>query len=239
MCLRIHRAMGLFAVFGISGIASAASLSVVTDAGTTNTTTALTGFSTTGAQMDGMSVRAFFSDGSQSVGTWADTGASSGAASVASRFSLSESGDTFGGTWSLSNLAAGLSITRVVIDAGVGDSVFDLTSPATGTPGSANGWTFQLVSANVWDIVATYRNQVALGAAAPVGDLWRHLDIAFNNANGLASGQTVQYIADTDNLQFAGDIAPVVPLPMAVWGGLVLLGGIGATHKLRAGKPEL
>ena len=209
-------------------IAQAGTVDVFFDNGTTNTTTALTGFGTTGAQMDGMRVTAYFSDGTSAAADWADTGVDSGGVSVGNRFSLNEAGTTFSNNFTLRNLSPTLSLTRVYIDAGPGDTVFDIDWPtpgsvSEGTPGSANGQRFVVTSANAWDIDATYIDRVSLGAAAPVGDLWRYLDITFTNVGGFAPGSVITYVTDTDNLLFAGDLTPV-PLPPAVLGGAPLLG---------------
>jgi hypothetical protein len=67
---------------------------------------------------------------------------------------------------------------------------------------------------------------VALGAAAPVGDLFRRLNVRFVNSGGLFPGRSIQYYTDTDNLQFAGDLTPV-PVPPAVFAGSALLAASG------------
>ena len=213
--------------------AHAGSLVVTTNNGTQNNTTALTGFQTTGAQMDGMVVTAFFADGLQETAIWTDTGAVSGAAS-GTRFKLSESGDTFSSLWTLENVSS-FGLTELRIDAGPGDTVYDTNWPGEGTPGSANGRSFEY-SGNIalvpWDIRAEYRDVVALGAGAPVGDLFRRLNVQFVNSGGLHSNRSIQYFTDTDNLRFAGDIAPV-PVPPAVFAGSALLAASGLVSAAR------
>jgi hypothetical protein len=216
-----------------------AAYSVSFNAGTTNTTTALTGFSTTGAMMDGMKVTAFFADNTIELAIWGDTGANSGSA-AGTGWRLDESGDTYGGIWSLYN-NSGKGLSKLLIDAGPGDTVFDIDyAGGFGTAGSANGWTFQVygnTDAGL-NIAATYIDEVALGDDAPVGDLWRYLEIDFAaNGSALASGQYLRYITDTDNIKFAGDLNPRVPEPaaIAVWSVLSVV-GLGLIRRSRRSK---
>jgi len=187
--------------------------------GVEHTTAALTGYSTYGDAMDGMSVRAYFAGGGSQTASWGDTGPGSGAAS-GTGWSLSESGDTFGGRWYLSSNDA---LVGLEIYAAPGDTVFDtidsLNSP-TDTPGSARGWAFEQISiSNAADIDATYSDIVALGDADPVGDLYARLYLSFSTG---ITGLT--FITDTDSAASAGDVNPVIPAP-----GAFLLGTIGVS----------
>lgn len=209
-------------------------LVVQTDFGTVHTTGALSGYTTDGADMVGMSVTAFFGAASQTVG-WSATGSSSGHA-LGSGWVLSESGDTFGGIWTLTN-NTGQTMTGLVIDARPGDTMFDVAIDASGnilpggsnsvfgTDGSARGWTFQISSApSNLDIVATYRNIVALSGNSPIGDLWTRLDLTFSSSiGGLGNGSQLWFISDTDNAQSAGDINPIPePGSIIIWGFAVV-----------------
>ncbi|OGR06327.1 MAG: hypothetical protein A2511_09610 [Deltaproteobacteria bacterium RIFOXYD12_FULL_50_9] len=217
-------AVGLFSL-GVAGIASATSFTVGFNTGSVNTTTALTGYSTDGAMMDGMGVTAFFAGGSSQTLYWADLSPTSGGVSGLG-WSLSESGDTYGGNWSLTSTSA--AISKIAIDAGIGNTVFDtLHVPDPGTPGSANGYTLYLTSPNMWDIAVTYSNEVALTAFLPVGDLYRSLSIDFLNNINFGPGQSLTFVADTDNLSLAGDLKPVPePATMLLFGtGLAGLAG--------------
>jgi hypothetical protein len=218
----------------------AASVNVAYDPGTTNVTQELTGVGTYGDMMVGMDITAFMSGGGSELVTWAATGPGAGA-SIGTGWSLAESGDTFGGYWTLTN-NTGTSITRLLIDAGPGDTVYDISWPpgdpnpgfGYGTDPSARGWTFEVVSGlGDLDILATYRDYVAVGGDPPVGDLFRFLDIEFTNASGFATGSTLQYISDTDNIKFAGDITPV-PAPAAVVLGAMGTGLLGWLTRRKA-----
>lgn len=217
------------------GAANAQSLVVTHNTGTINSTQALTGYATTGAMMDGMTVTAYFAGGGSETRAWTDLSATGGGVS-GSMWSLSESGDTFSSNWSL--ISTGAVISKLVIDAGRGDSVFDTTfiGDVTGTDGSARGANFSISGANSWDIVATYQDTVALTGQAPVGDLFRTLTIDFSRGAAFRSG-SLAFLADTDNLRFAGDIRPSVPEPETygmLMAGLGLIGAIARRRKQKA-----
>jgi hypothetical protein len=225
----------LVGFFLCSFAATASALPTVTvnyDAGTTNVTTALSGFETTGAMMDGMLVTAVFSDGSFETKVWADAGWTDSGAVWGSGWYLYVIGDTWDQNWRLTSSTA--VIDYIMIDAGPGDTVFDTLFGAVGTAGSANGKPFQVTTATVDtpDIVATYSDLVALTGDDPVGDLYRSLTIDFQGdftGTAGAANQSVWFLADTDNIKFAGDLAPIPePGTMLLFGtGLVGLAGLG------------
>lgn len=207
-------------VFFMTFPAFAYTVSVNQDNGTTYSTTALTGYSTNGAMMDGMKVTVYFYDQTSEEAIWAGSGAGVGAASGTNWY-LSETGDSYGGIWTFVN-GTGSGISAFTIDAGAGDTVFDRTfNDVFGTDGSARGWDFDVQSApDDLAINAMYSDLVALSGSAAVGDLFRFLTVQFTNDGGFATDSRMTYITDTDNLSLSGDLTSV-PEP----GTLMLLGG--------------
>lgn len=221
----------LAAIFAGSLLASsvqAVTVNVNFANGTVNNTTALAGFQTDGDAMSGMSITAYFANNTQQTVAWGTTGANAGAAIGSVGWSLAMSGDTFTSPWSLANSGNAL-LTRLLIDAGPGNTVFDTTfGGLDGTVGSASGTTFAVNSISAADqndtITATYRDIVSVGLNAPVGDLFRVLDIVFND--GLSSGSVLRYVSDTDNLKFAGDIRTVPEAMSTIFGLGAALSGL-------------
>ena len=196
--------------------AANATVTIAYNDGTQHDTAALSGYSTYGDMMDGMSVTAYFAAGGSDSATWADTGTDAGAASGA-LWSLSENGNTFGGTWTLSSQ---VNLIGIGIYAAPGDTVFDVVDSmdsSVNTAGSARGWAFQLVGTTTVDITATYSDIVALTGYAPKGDLYASLDLQFSS--GI---KCLTFITDTDNAASAGDVNPTIPAP-----GAIMLGSIG------------
>ena len=207
--------MRILVVFAVTAVLASTSLAVVTvtrSPADPQETSALTGFSTSGDMMSGMAVTANGSD----TATWATTGAGAGAA-VGTTWSLAESGDTFGGLWSLSSQMA---LASLMVDAGPGDTVFDTIMDPELTPGSARGWPFELQNAGGFtgDILVTYSGPVSLTGQSFYGDLYRYMRVDFSSPFTGA----LTFIADTDNAAVHGDIHPTVPAPGALL--LVALG---------------
>jgi len=212
-----------------AGLAPAALADTVTLAfvsGTTNFTSEVINVQTTGALMDGMTLKAVFGDGSSELVVWGDdaaTGPDAGRA-TGTNWQVRENGDTFGSAWELSN-RTGKAITSLLIDAGLGSTVFDTTFDfLDGTMGSMAGMDFSSEDTMTGlDILATYQDRVALTGESPVGDLWRVLRIDFLNQGGLQSGSALTWYQDTDNANFG---ALIVPLPtgagMAVAGAVMV-----------------
>jgi hypothetical protein len=210
----------------MAGPALANQVSVNFDAGNTNYITEVEQYTTTGDLMAGMLVTATFENDNSEQVTWEpDTSITGAGIASGTGWSLAESGDTFLENWTLQNTSAS-PISEIRIDPFPGYTVFDTTfpdqnnNPQFGTTNSEYGWTFDVVNSSPanFDISATYRDAVALDGTAPVGDLYRYLDIVFNNGIYLGEDDYIQFGADTDNVSF-GNFIPT-PLP----GTFLLLG---------------
>ncbi len=175
-----------------------------------NITGALTGFDTEGSEMDGMQVTVYWAaGGSQTLG-WADIDASSGGVSAPGAWSLSQVGDTFGNPWLFEALVP---VSRLVINAIPGKTVFDIVDNVEFTAGSALGQAISSVMGiDDYDVVAQYSNAVSLNGVFH-GDLYGMLDITFNR--GFSGRMT--FVADTDSADANSVIIPdAVPEPGSV-----------------------
>lgn len=202
-----------------SAAADAATINVSTDNTTVLTTTTLTGFQTFGDDMVGMVVTANFSNSASETLIWTATGAGSGGVN-GSLFSLDLSGDTFstGTDWNLLNKNPAGVLTKLTINAGAGDTVFDIDPSSLGTVGSGFGRAFEERSAPLTGTIsALYSNPVQLSGDTPVGDLYAMLMADFTDltAGGLLFDSLFAFGADTDNLSISGDLRQV-PLPAAM-----------------------
>jgi hypothetical protein len=206
---------------------SAYLLTVNYDPGATQTISGIDQ-SCTGSAMAGMEVKATWESGAgflnEPTRVWQATGTESGGVTEISTFlsGMSQAGDTLDKCWSVTHNGNLSHVIKITIDAFKGNTVFDTSfGGQEGTPGSGPGKTFAIMSyvcegdAGQQPIIATYRDLVAVGGNAPVGDLYRYLDICFPDSEGFR-GQvaSMEFIADTDRA--------VVPFPPAA----LLLGSV-------------
>ncbi len=215
--------------------------SITFDNGTPYEAVALTGFTTSGAQMTGMVVTATFADGSTSQGSWQDLGGGLHGVRINGLFSISfaSGGDTFSGNWTATNLGnQGLRSLR--LSGSEGRTIFDAVAGETGTPGSANGNPLETVGGSYdGDVTGRYSNIFNLTGDAAVGDLWEELLISFTTGTGLEAQGTYVFRADTDNSPFdQPPPGPVVPEPstyVLMATGLAGLAALGRRRGTRAG----
>ncbi|MBC7927908.1 MAG: hypothetical protein H7039_19860 [Bryobacteraceae bacterium] len=181
--------------------------------------------------MVGLEVIATFITSGQQSCIWAATSATAGGCSVAGLFSVVQDGDTFGlsNFWQLQNVSTFDVLTQLVLNgaSGTGNTsgtVFDRTFGfTTGTPGSALGRDATGTTSTVADALAIYRNAVSVGAAAPVGDEFATLHITFGN--GLTSGGSAAFVADTDTVGLSGVPEPGTAGVLGI--GLLAIRAIG------------
>jgi PEP-CTERM motif len=214
--MQLRRLSGVFLLL-IGTLAFFGSAHAIVNVGVDNTNTytsdPLEGFQTTGAMMGGMAITAYFSDNSSVTDDWVSLGGVAGQVSNAYSggiWSIYQSGDTWTNAWQIRNTTS-LSITRIVIDAVPGNTVFDIWGNSVGTDGSGLGHVFSVDDDTHLDlnINVTYRDRVTLGASPIVGDLYRYLDIEFLTDLGYNQFETndeLNYVADTDTIDHGGEI---------------------------------
>jgi len=217
------------AMLGALGLASAAgAATIVTQPGVSYQTPALSTFTVTGGDMDGMLTWAKFSDGTVKQAPWADDGGTvatdDGLAESAGWYRIRQAGNTFSSlTWTISNLRSptdALSIVAFGFFGPSGDTVFDLTFGGTdGTTGSEAGKDFDIPG---YTATATYKDIVNLTGFPPVGDLYATLDIDLSPNSPLRAGQSAEFSQDTDTAKTKGTI---IRVPDA--GSTAMLMGLG------------
>lgn len=190
-------AVGLVLAFG--GNVAHATITYVEDTTASSAIPGLTGYATTGAMMNGMSVNAVFSGGTNQTLAWAATGATSGGV-AGTNWGLSLTGDSFGGNWlfTITDPTGGIGqLTKLVLNGNSGYTVFDRTFTGMGTNGSASGWDFNFVSGFTGNATVTYSDIVSISPNAAVGDLFHVVTIDFAPQAG--PGSDFSFVQDTDN----------------------------------------
>ena len=173
--------------------------------------TGVSNIDVTGGDMVGMGVTVFFEDMSSQTGMWSALGASANVGGIqTSDWFLTQGGNTYAGdtsggepdssafNWKLSN-TSGQGLNKVIINAEMGNSVFDIIGNNKITTVSGFGTPFNIIDTMTGlNIKATYLNPVGLDGAAPLGDLFAGLQLEFLNMGGLSSGASLNFSIDTD-----------------------------------------
>jgi hypothetical protein len=178
-----------------------ATVSHLSNPGTTQVITDVTGFMTTGEDMGGMKVTAYFTAdllGASETINWNPGALGSGAGSaVGTGWRLDESGDTWNSLWRLS-ASAGTNLTLYGLKlegfmqsdqpVEARATVFDRTDPFFGTDGSYRGRDLDAFAmAGSWSHVrVVYSDEVESLAhvappVSPVGDIYRTMQLQFGN----------------------------------------------------------
>ena len=199
-----------------------ADLIILQDNGITHETAPLSGFSTEGDDMAGMTVEVTFSDLSRELRVWAATSPGSGGAFGTGWQITQGAGSTWSNPFAFTNTGA-LSVTKFTLHGAPANTVFDRSFAGAGTPTSANGRDIFEFGSSITlsqDVTATYFDQVQLPGETPVGDLFAGLEVRF--ADGLSNGQAFRFITDTDT----GGSNLIVPEPSGVTAVCLSLGAI-------------
>jgi len=199
---------------------------------------AVSDYQTDGADMAGMTVTVYFSAAPSETELWAVTGVDSGAVvGPGNDWSLTESGDTFANPWTLiyqggKGLLTGFRIDGFAAGPGKIGVMFDRTFDGNyGTPQSYRGRDFDYVGGEpAFDTFVRYESAIAVGAALPVGDEFRYLNVSFLYLQGFEDEftsappkpggldgdtiRTVSFYQDTNE--------PIIPEPISV---ILLAGG--------------
>ncbi|WP_375230324.1 VPLPA-CTERM sorting domain-containing protein [Roseobacter sp. S98] len=222
----------------LSTMAAAATVDIIRTDGRTQTTEGLTGYTTSGADMDGMVVTAGFVQGGKRSAVFGATGNRAGAAQ-GDGFALSFSGfSTFSSPFELS-VSQGV-LSWLQIDALPGDTVFDTVRSVTGTPGSVYGTVFSPRTTLDGTVSVLFTNALALAGETPAGDLYGTMRIGFDQltGGGLQSGSSFSFVQDTDNLTTPAEpVISSVPLPAGlpmVLSGLVAFGFMKRLRQTRS-----
>jgi hypothetical protein len=176
------------------GSAQAATV-IVKDNSLTSNIPGLTGFATTGAMMDGLSITASFSGGQTETRLWADMAAPNSGGVSGTNWGLSLTGNSFSTAWEFTMSSNLGQILSLVIDGTNALTVLDTTNPFVGTPDSAQGLDFAFDDANI-NAVATYSRVVSSAGNPAVMDLYQVVTVNFGDSGPRTN---FTFRQDTDN----------------------------------------
>lgn len=186
----------------------------------------LSGYGTTGDDMNGMAITVDYLGGGSQTAIWKTTGLYAGGA-FGSGWSLSLAGDTFSAPWRLVTQAGFTqAIAALRINAIPGNTVFDIDSKAILTPGSAYGHPFTVLSGQAPTAFA-YATDIADAQADLKGVL------SLNWSNGFLG--TMSFRADTDNGTASDPVraATAVPEPTTIAGLTLAAAGLMGMRRRR------
>ncbi|HQR11836.1 MAG TPA: PEP-CTERM sorting domain-containing protein [Casimicrobiaceae bacterium] len=201
--------MGMAVALALTAATAAAAPTYVFDNSSPSNIPGLTGFSTFGDMMNGMSVTVTFTNGFTETVLWATTGAGAGGV-TGTGWGLALSGDTFSSNWNFTFAPGGaLSLKTLKLNGNTGLTVFDvdmytMTSDCdsytpvgadqTCTPGSARG--LRMTFSGNESPTVTYSDAVGVAGNPSIGDLF-HVVLADFGANGIRTN--FSFLQDTDN----------------------------------------
>ncbi|MGY9056027.1 MAG: hypothetical protein ACKVGZ_10570, partial [Alphaproteobacteria bacterium] len=137
----------------------------------------------------------------------------------------SQASNTYFSDWVL-NVASRSSLTKLVIDAGVGGTLFDIVRSPAETPISLGGRAFEDRSNLTGVIDVRYTTPVAIAGQAPLGDLFGVMTVNFMGVTGggIDSSNSFLFNSDTDSIGVSSALV-AAPIPGAL--PLILSGIIG------------
>jgi hypothetical protein len=192
---------GVACTIAVAGSAAAASITVNALTGTTRVVSDVLDHEVTGSEMDGLKVTATIFDGNATTvlsGTWGFLGGTDHGVRFGDpnfQVDVTSSDDTFdNNVWHLSfnfDASTNYRLMSLLFEGLPGATVFDQRfGGADGTPGSSEGKDFAAFPADLIllpdyiTIAATYFDVVAVGANAPVGDLFANVLLEFGYQDG-------------------------------------------------------